>query len=64
MSNRYALSMLIIAGVCCVAAGILGGCAMSEEVRRINENKRVQQSRDAARSTKFPRCALHVGYQR
>jgi mono/diheme cytochrome c family protein len=43
MCNRYLVA--IIAILC------LSGCAMSEEVRRINEVKRAQQSRDAARST-------------
>ncbi len=42
MCNRYVLSILVI--LC------LSGCAMSEEVKRINEVKRAQQSRDAARS--------------
>jgi cytochrome c550 len=43
MCNRYWVAML--------SALVISGCAMSEEVKRINEVKRAQQSRDAARST-------------
>jgi mono/diheme cytochrome c family protein len=34
-----------------LAIACLSGCAMSEEMKRINEVKRAQQSREAARST-------------
>jgi cytochrome c550 len=34
-----------------LSALLISGCAMSEEVKRINEVKRAQQSRDAARGT-------------
>ena len=52
MRNTYSIAMLIIL--------TLSGCAMSEEVRRINEVKRAQQSRDAARSNNLTGEQLFV----
>jgi mono/diheme cytochrome c family protein len=43
MSKTYTAAFLAIL--------ILSGCAMSEEMKRIEEVKRAQQSREAARST-------------
>jgi mono/diheme cytochrome c family protein len=43
MFNRYALAMLVILTV--------SGCAMGEEIKRIDEVKRSQQLREQSRST-------------
>jgi mono/diheme cytochrome c family protein len=43
MPKRYAIAMLALLS--------LSGCAMNEEVKRINETQRAQKSRDASRST-------------
>jgi mono/diheme cytochrome c family protein len=43
MSKTYAFAFLAIL--------MLSGCAMTEEMKRIDEVKRAQQSREAARST-------------